>query len=428
MAFSFDGLGGLMPRSGSRRPRMSQLLAQMPDPNNGSTMGGLAGVLQKALLGYQMGQEQRGMEETLSQASAALQSRPGAADAPGPNMSGEAGYNIAEKKPDMGKYAQILMSNPDTMDMGFRAQATNTENEARRKMMEEQRQQQLQDMQAQRGWAQEDRAAQQAFQRQMMLDQQSQAERMARLQAGLSAGNRPLEVVPDPANPGKFVYGRPQAGMPAMAPKGVGGAILGYTPEGSPIMGTAPKLSATQEKELFEADDIIRNSQFAAKALEDARKLNPEAAAGMTAPVVTAWQRNAPSFLGGDPEAAAKTSEYNSIVTGQALDNLRAIFGGNPTEGERKILMDIQAAPTMSVPEREALLARTQQAVLNRQMAAQTKAQSIRSGSFATQGGAMPPAPAGAPSGQGPQIGAVMDGYQFMGGNPSDPRSWRRTQ
>jgi hypothetical protein len=191
-------------------------------------------------------------------------------------------------------------------------------------------------------------------------------------------------------------------------------------------MGNAPKLSATQEKELFEADDIIRNSQFAAKSLTDARKLNPEAAAGFTAPAVTAWQRNAPEFLGGDPAAAAKTSEYNSIVTGQALDNLRAIFGGNPTEGERKILMDIQAAPTMSVPEREKLLVRAQQAVMNRQTAAQTKAQSIRSGSFATQGGAMPPAPGGMPSGQGPQPGSVMDGYQFMGGNPADPRSWRR--
>lgn len=428
MAFSFDGFGSLMLMGGSRRPRMSQLLAQMPDPNNGSNLGGLASVLQKALIGYQMGQEQRGMQDTLSQASEALESRPGAVDAPGPNMDGSAGYNIAEKKPDMGKYAQILLSNPDTMDMGYRAQATNAEQEARRKMMEDERTQRVQAMNTQRGWSQEDRASQQGFQRQMMMDQQAQAERMARLQAGLSAGNRPLEVVPDPANPGKFIYGRPQPGMAAMAPKGVGGAILGYTPEGAPIMGNAPKLSATQEKELFEADDIIRNSQFAAKALEDARKLNPEAAAGATAPVVTAWQRNAPAFLGGDPAAAAKTSEYNSIVTGQALDNLRAIFGGNPTEGERKILLDIQAAPTMSVAERETLLARTQQAVLNRQAAAQTKAQSIRSGSFATQGGAMPPAPGGGLPGAAPQPGAVMDGYQFMGGNPSDPRSWRRIQ
>ena len=428
MAFSF---GGFSPSSGGRRVKMSQILAQMPDQNNGSHMGGLASVLQKALLGYQMGQEQQGMQDTLAQASEALQSRPGAVDAPGPNMSGEAGYNITEKKPDMGKYAQILMSNPDTMDMGYRAQASNVEAEARRKMMEEQRAAQISDMQTQRGWSQEDRAAQMAQQEKMFGMQSQQAMQMARMQAGLSAGNRPLEAIPDPANPGKFIYGRPQAGMPAMAPKGIGGAILGYSPDGAPIIGNAPKLSATQEKELFEADDIIRNSQFAAKALTDARKLNPEAAAGFTAPAVTAWQRNAPEFLGGDPAAAAKTSEYNSIVTGQALDNLRAIFGGNPTEGERKILMDIQAAPTMSVPEREALLARTEQAVLNRQAAAQTKAQSIRSGTFATQGGAMPPSPVGGLPGaapQGPQPGTVMDGYQFMGGNPSDPRSWRRVQ
>jgi hypothetical protein len=375
--------------------------------NNGTDLGGLAYMLQQGIAGYQAGQAKRERADTLSRASQALESRPGAV-------------------PDMGKYARILMENPDTMDMGYRAQALNAEQDARRRMMEEQRAAQLADMQTQRGWSQKDLVEQQGFQREMQKSQMSQAEKMARLSAGLSAGNRPLEVVPDPANPGKFIYGRPQPGMSAMAPKGVGGAILGYTPEGAPIMGNAPKLSATQEKELFEADDIIRNSQFAGNALEDARKLNPEAAAGMTAPVVTAWQRNAPEFLGGNPQAAAKTSEYNSIVTGQALDNLRAIFGGNPTEGERKILMDIQAAPTMSVPEREKLLVRAQQAVMNRQTAAQTKAQSIRSGSFATQGGAMPPAPGGMPSGQGPQPGSVMDGYQFMGGNPADPRSWRR--
>jgi hypothetical protein len=216
MAFNF---GAFMPSSGGRRVKMSQMLAQMPDPNNGTTLGGLGSVLQKALMGYQMGQEQQGMQDTLSQASQALQGSPEKViRQPDPMWSGDPGEVIPAQKPDMGKYAQILMSNPDTMDMGYRAQASNVENEMRRKMMEEQRAAQISDMQTQRGWSKEDRAAQQGFQRQMMMDQQAQAERMARLQAGLSAGNRPLEVVPDPANPGKFIYGRPQAGMPAMNP------------------------------------------------------------------------------------------------------------------------------------------------------------------------------------------------------------------
>ena len=213
MAFSF---GGFSPSSGGRRVKMSQILAQMPDQNNGSHMGGLASVLQKAMLGYQMGQEQQVMQDTLSQASEALQSRPGAV---GPSGSGDAGDNIiAEKKPDMGKYARILMENPDTMDMGFRAQASNAEAEARRKMMEEERAAQLADMKTQREWAEKDWAAKLAQQEKMFGMQSKQAMEMERLQAGLSAGNRPLEAVPDPANPGKSIYGRPQAGMPAMNP------------------------------------------------------------------------------------------------------------------------------------------------------------------------------------------------------------------
>lgn len=137
------------------------------------------------------------------------------------------------------------------------------------------------------------------------------------------------------------------------------------------------KLSAQQEKELFETDDIIRTSRSTAKSIEDAIRLNASASSGALAGVENAYNRTL-----GNPVAAADTTEFNSIVTGQALESMRAIFGANPTEGERKILMDMQAAPNMRKEERARLLTRAKAAIEAREQAARVKAQQIRSGNF----------------------------------------------
>lgn len=49
------------------------------------------------------------------------------------------------------------------------------------------------------------------------------------------------------------------------------------------------------------------------------------------------------NFWGGTEESK-RTQEYNNLITGSALQSMKAIFGGNPTEGERAILLKIQAS------------------------------------------------------------------------------------
>lgn len=58
----------------------------------------------------------------------------------------------------------------------------------------------------------------------------------------------------------------------------------------------------------------------------------------------------------GGSEESQRTTEYMNVVTAQALSSLKATFGGNPTEGERAILMDIQASAKYPAPVRKKIL------------------------------------------------------------------------
>ena len=74
----------------------------------------------------------------------------------------------------------------------------------------------------------------------------------------------------------------------------------------------------------------------------------------------------------------------------QALERLKEIFGGNPTEGERKILLDLQASANMSRTEREALIRDAQKAITRRQPFLKQRLEEVTSGRYGRIGG--PPA------------------------------------
>lgn len=58
----------------------------------------------------------------------------------------------------------------------------------------------------------------------------------------------------------------------------------------------------------------------------------------------------------GGTEESRRTQEYNNIVMNNALSSLKSIFGGNPTEGERAILLKIQASSDYPPQVREKIL------------------------------------------------------------------------
>lgn len=438
MAFP-GALFGPQVKYGSSEAQRQQAIAQQllrAGVNTSPVQGGIGEALARVgtagiggYLSNQAGETEKAYNTDRAQTLArALSAGQGLENAPGPNIDGTAGVNVP---PDPNRMAQILMGNPSTADLGSqlaignmtfaRDRAAKKEDVAdergfRKEMFGMERQAKLEDTDLSQRFQREMAQINQAFQSGQLSQQQAfQAAQAAQLRAftadqGMlgrehainlstlnaanAADNKTPIVAPDPSSATGYTYRLPSdvIGQPATAP--------------------VPKISSTAEKELFEADDIMRNSAAALKLLGDAEKLNPQARSGATAGVMTFLDRNAPDFLPGlDKAQAARTTDFNSIITGQALESLRSTFGGNPTEGERKILLDIQAAPNMSVEERAALIERTKTAVASRLAAAEAKAASIRGQTFAKP---QQPGFPSAPAATTPEIPALPPGFTVL--------------
>ena len=140
-------------------------------------------------------------------------------------------------------------------------------------------------------------------------------------------------------------------------------------------------LSATAQKELFEADDMVNASNNAVALLNKALEFNDKAYSGLTAKARMIGSRALP----GTYEGADAATELDNIMTGQALETLKATFGGMPTEGERKVLMDMQASLDKTPEQRKAIIERAIQLAKRRAESHGGKAKSLREGTYFTE-------------------------------------------
>ena len=152
-----------------------------------------------------------------------------------------------------------------------------------------------------------------------------------------------------------------------------------------PLGLTAPdkkrpvSLSATAQKELFEAEDVAAASQNVISSLQEALKINEQAYSGYGAKERAVAASNLPL---GDKSRANATVTLDNIMTSQALESLKAVFGGMPTEGERKILLDMQASVDKTPAQRKEIMTRAMESANRRIKLNQEKARRIRSGEF----------------------------------------------
>ena len=144
--------------------------------------------------------------------------------------------------------------------------------------------------------------------------------------------------------------------------------------------GKGMNLTGTEQKELFEAEDIVNGAKSVILNLTKAKQISPNAYSGFGAGARRTIARNIPGV--GESEGVTATTDLESLVNQNALDQLKAIFGGNPTEGERKILLDIQGSLSMSDKERQAIFDRAIAAAARRLKTNQTKMENIRKGAY----------------------------------------------
>jgi hypothetical protein len=196
-------------------------------------------------------------------------------------------------------------------------------------------------------------------------------------------------------------------------------------------------LTATDKKAILESDDKVATNQAVLKALDEAMALNDKANQGWFAGTRASIGNNLPDIVVPDfvssPESSAATTNLDNAVVGQALTQLKAVFGGNPTEGERKILLDLQGSSSQPKAVRKEIFERAKRAAQSRLAINAREAEQLRGGTYYKPGGGSTggPAPvvipsAPAPVSDAPAVGTVMDGYKFKGGNPADPSSWEK--
>ncbi len=188
-------------------------------------------------------------------------------------------------------------------------------------------------------------------------------------------------------------------------------AYQSYVLTGKMPREDAQNLTATDKKAILEADEMVMNNQNAIDQLtstisgEPGKTLNDRAGYGLTAGAQSWAARNDPFGIFSDEKGQA-TTDFNNIVLGQALAGLKATFGGNPTEGERQILLDLQASVDKSPAERKSIIDRGIALANKRLEFNKQRASELRGGTFYKPNGGSGPA----------QAAPADDGWQDLGG------------
>ena len=239
---------------------------------------------------------------------------------------------------------------------------------------------------------------------------------------GWTTAKSPAEYAKEKAktSPAEETEGRKAAAAAA----GLKPGDAGY--QGFILTGKMPRedmgpLTATDKKAILEADEGVMAANTAIEALRTAKQLSPRALAGWGAGAKASVANNLPDWIVPDgviasPEKAEATAELENVVTSQALAQLKSIFGAAPTEGERKILLDIQGSIGQPDNVRQKIYDRGIAMAERRLGFNKQRADELRGGSFYRSGGNAPasgarPAPQPAPQGQ-PQRQAQPDASQ----------------
>ena len=156
------------------------------------------------------------------------------------------------------------------------------------------------------------------------------------------------------------------------------GQVNTTTGEFKATPGVANKLTPAETGVLTEATETLDKGPRTLKIFDEAIALNDKARGGKLGAIAQGIDR----WIPGTSDAERATTDLDQLVTTQALESLRATFGGNPTEGERKILLDIQGSSSMNPASRAEVFRRAKAAVAARMKIARQNVARVRQGYY----------------------------------------------
>lgn len=141
------------------------------------------------------------------------------------------------------------------------------------------------------------------------------------------------------------------------------------------------KLSPTEMKMQDELKDRVAAGREVVLNLDKALKLNDVAYEGSTAGAREVAGRLVPLVRSSESQTA--TAELENLILGNALSQLKVIFGAAPTEGERKILVDLQGSINKPAATRKVIWENAQKAAARRLKDNQQRLNDLVSGASA---------------------------------------------
>ena len=142
--------------------------------------------------------------------------------------------------------------------------------------------------------------------------------------------------------------------------------------------GQARKLEANERTELFKIEDGISADKAVISSLNSMLNLADKTNSGFAA----AGRARGWSNIGLASEQDNNTVLFDNMATEQALKQLKSTFGAAPTEGERKILMDIQASANKTPAQKKAIINNAIKAANVRLAHRQLLAEGIKTGQY----------------------------------------------
>lgn len=144
--------------------------------------------------------------------------------------------------------------------------------------------------------------------------------------------------------------------------------------------GKGLTLSATEQKEMFEADDTVKAGKTVILNLTKAKALNDKAYSGLGAGLRRTIGRNIPGVS--DSEGVTATTELETLVGQNMLDQLKATFGGAPSDAEGRVLRELQGSISMTPKERAAIWDRAISLAARRVQLNEDKMKKLKTGAY----------------------------------------------
>jgi hypothetical protein len=143
----------------------------------------------------------------------------------------------------------------------------------------------------------------------------------------------------------------------------------------------ATRLTAPELKLKTDTSDAIMNLDQAMSNISKAYNLNPNTFDNST--IDKAQRLLLENTSPNDPKVKS-TRLLENLLTEDALSQLKTAFGGNPTEGERAILLSVQGIGAKSIPERDEILKNTRIALQNKRKFYSSRLNDLNQGAYRT--------------------------------------------